>query len=58
VAAYGMSVAAHLPKAHRDYLLQRHSTLELDPIPSMGPADPYNWPDWKVCTDILRIHRR
>jgi hypothetical protein len=41
-------VAARLPKAHRDYLLERHGTLELDPIPSMGPADPYNWPEWKV----------
>lgn len=47
-ATYGESVAARLPKAHRDYLLERHGTLELDPIPSMGPADPYNWPEWKV----------
>jgi len=44
----GESVAARLPKAHRDYLLERHGTLELDPIPGMGPADPYNWPEWKV----------
>lgn len=47
-ATYEESVAAHLPKAHRDYLLERHGTLELDPIPGMGPADPYNWPEWKV----------
>jgi hypothetical protein len=47
-ATYEESVAARLPKAHRDYLLERHGTLELDPIPSMGPADPYNWPEWKV----------
>jgi hypothetical protein len=49
-ATYGESVAARLPKAHRDYLLERHGTLELDPIPGMGPADPYNWPEWKVST--------
>ncbi len=34
--------------SHREYLLQRHGTLELDPIPDMGGADPYNWPAWKV----------
>lgn len=48
VATYGESMAARLPKAHRDYLIQRHGTLELDPIPGMSPADPYNWPEWKV----------
>lgn len=35
---------------HREYLLQRHGTIDLDPIPSMDPADPYNWPLWKACT--------
>lgn len=45
---YEGALAAHLPKAHRDYLLERHGTLDLDPIPGMGPADPYNWPEWKV----------
>lgn len=47
-ATYEESVAARLPKAHRDYLLERHGTLELDPIPGMSAADPYNWPEWKV----------
>lgn len=47
-ATYEESLVARLPKAHRDYLLERHGTLNLDPIPSMGPADPYNWPEWKV----------
>ena len=42
------SMVARLPKAHRDYLMERHGTLELDPIPGMSPADPYNWPEWKV----------
>ena len=37
-----------ITNAHREYLLQRHGTLELDPIPDMGGADPYNWPAWKV----------
>lgn len=52
-ATYEESLAAHLPKAHRDYLLERHGTLELDPIPGMGPADPYNWPEWKVSKPSL-----
>lgn len=41
---------ARLSKPHRDYLMERHGTLNLDPIPAMDPADPYNWPEWKVCT--------
>lgn len=39
---------ARLSDEHRQYLLERHGTLELDPIPSMTDADPYNWPRWKV----------
>lgn len=37
---------------HREYLLQRHGTSELDPVPAMDDADPYNWPAWKV---LLRL---
>lgn len=55
-ATYEESLAAHFPKAHRDYLLERHGTLELDPIPGMGPADPYNWPEWKVSRSCLDGH--
>lgn len=39
---------AHLTPEHREYLLKRHGTLSLDPLPSADPADPYNWPSWKV----------
>ena len=39
---------SNLTREHRDYLLKRHGTLELDPVPSADPADPYNWPAWKV----------
>jgi len=41
--------AAGLSQEHQQYLLQRHGTLDLDPIPGIGDADPYNWPNWKVC---------
>lgn len=39
---------SHLSTEHRDYLIQRHGTVDLDPLPTMGTADPYNWPTWKV----------
>ena len=37
-----------LSDLHKSYLIERHGTLDLDPIPSMDPADPYNWALWKV----------
>jgi hypothetical protein len=33
---------------HEQYLLQRHGTLDLDPVPQPEDADPYNWPQWKA----------
>jgi hypothetical protein len=45
---------AHLSEEHRQYLLARHGTLDLDPIPDMNDADPYNWPRWRVRTFLLR----
>lgn len=38
----------HLSTEHREYLIQRHGTADLDPIPDMSDADPYNWPTWKA----------
>lgn len=40
--------AEALTPEHRQYLLDRHGTLDLDPLPTLGDADPYNWPSWKV----------
>jgi hypothetical protein len=37
-----------LTPEHREYLLSRHKTLDLVPLPTMDPADPLNWPAWKV----------
>lgn len=47
---------AHLSEEHRQYLLARHGTLDLDPIPDMNDADPYNWPTWKVSTTTPITH--
>ncbi len=40
--------ALGLTTSHKDYLLSRHGTLELDPMPAQDPADPLNWPRWKA----------
>lgn len=41
-----------LTEEHRDYLIQRHGTVDLDPLPSADPADPYNWPQWKKVANL------
>ncbi|EIT80122.1 major facilitator superfamily domain-containing protein [Aspergillus flavus] len=53
--SYSDIVESRISKAHRDYLLERHGTLELDPIPSMDPADPYNWPSWKKLANLVLV---
>lgn len=45
--------ASHLSEEHHQYLLERHGTIDLDPLPTMGTADPYNWPQWKVSSHRL-----
>lgn len=45
---------SHLSPEHREYLIKRHGTVDLDPLPTMGTADPYNWPTWKVSIVHLR----
>jgi hypothetical protein len=45
---YDKDEIAALSVEHRDYLERRHGTLDLDPVPAFGDADPYNWPTWKV----------
>ncbi|KAL2670197.1 hypothetical protein Neosp_014664 [[Neocosmospora] mangrovei] len=38
----------YLSEEHKRYLLKRHGTINLDPVPYMSDADPLNWPKWKV----------
>lgn len=47
--------AAGISQEHRDYLLNRHGTLDLDPVPSADPADPYNWPEWKKTANLICV---
>ena len=45
---YAEDRVAHLSEQHRQYLLAKHGTLDLEPIPDMTDTDPYNWPLWRV----------
>lgn len=42
------TLASFLSAEHADFIMQRHGALNLSPVPSMDPADPLNWPSWKV----------
>lgn len=46
---------ANLSPEHRQYLLERHGTLELDPVPDMSDADPYNWKTSKKCINLALV---
>lgn len=42
------TIIAQMTEEHKNYILKRHKTLDLDPMPSTDPNEPYNWPRWKV----------
>ncbi|KAI1615380.1 major facilitator superfamily domain-containing protein [Exophiala viscosa] len=44
-----------LSPEHREYLLARHGTLDLDPVPDMSDADPYNWPHRKKVVNLMIV---
>jgi MFS family permease len=46
---------SQLSDEHRQYLLRRHGTLELDPFPTASDADPFNWPQWKKVLNLAFI---
>lgn len=50
-----IGAVADLSQHHRDYLLNRHGTLDLDPVPSDDPADPYNWPERKKMANLIIV---
>lgn len=47
--------AVTLSPEHQEYLLKRHGTTDLDPIPGFGDADPYNWPAWKKVSNLFLV---
>ncbi|KAI0533885.1 major facilitator superfamily domain-containing protein [Xylaria digitata] len=44
-----------IPEAHRQYIIARHGTDKLDPLPDFNDADPYNWPRPKKWLNLLFI---
>ena len=48
-------VVSDLSSEHQAFLLERHGTIDLDPIPSIDPADPYNWPRWKKTINLALV---
>lgn len=46
---------ATLSPEHREYLQRRHGSLDLDPIPGFGDADPYNWSQWKKTVNLVLV---
>ncbi|KAK6463803.1 major facilitator superfamily multidrug-resistance protein [Scheffersomyces coipomensis] len=48
-------VELDLSPEHEAYLIERHGTAFLDPLPSSDPKDPLNWPIWKKNAEILIV---
>ncbi|KAF2227446.1 MFS transporter [Elsinoe ampelina] len=46
---------AHLSESHKQYLLARHGTLTLHPLPTAHDSDPYNFPHWQKTTNLLLV---
>ncbi|KAF2126130.1 MFS general substrate transporter [Dothidotthia symphoricarpi CBS 119687] len=46
---------SHISEEHRQYLVQKHGTYELDPLPTMSDHDPYNWSSWKKYMNLFLI---
>ncbi|KAJ3546532.1 hypothetical protein NM208_g1953 [Fusarium decemcellulare] len=44
-----------LSEEHKQYLLERHGTINLDPVPYMSDADPLNWPKWKKIVNLSLV---
>ncbi|TAQ88454.1 hypothetical protein B7494_g3225 [Chlorociboria aeruginascens] len=39
----------------RDFLMARHGTVDLIPLPTMDPVDPLNWPAWKKNLNLFLV---
>lgn len=44
-----------LTAEHHDFLMKRHGSIQLHPLPSTDPLDPLNWPNWKKNYEIILI---
>lgn len=46
---------SYISEELKAYIVQRHGTLELDPLPSSSPQDPLNWPLWMKNMNMLMV---
>lgn len=44
-----------ISEAHRQYIIERHGTDQLDPFPDYSDADPYNWPRSKKWLNLAFV---
>ncbi|PFH57633.1 hypothetical protein XA68_14772 [Ophiocordyceps unilateralis] len=51
----GASETSWLAGDHRQFLLDRHGTIELHPVPCMDPHDPLNWSTAKKATNLILV---
>lgn len=49
------SAREELSAEHREYLLKRHGTTDLIPLPSMDPSEPLNWSPWKKNINLVLL---
>ncbi|KAG7665108.1 uncharacterized protein J8A68_001418 [[Candida] subhashii] len=50
-----VGITKEIDPEHEEYLVKRHGSVQLDPLPSADPEDPLNWPDWQKNYEILLI---
>lgn len=44
-----------LKTEHHDFLMKRHGSVQLEPLPSLDLADPLNWSDWRKVYELILI---
>lgn len=44
----GSQLAANISPEHYNYLVEKHGTADLDPVPCFDDEDPFNWPKHRV----------
>ncbi|PNP86432.1 hypothetical protein FNYG_00134 [Fusarium nygamai] len=44
-----------LPETHAQYLIHRHGTINLEPLPDPTDADPLNWPRHKKIINLMLV---
>lgn len=50
-----LDYAGELPACHQEFLLARHGTSDLVPLPSQSVNDPLNWPSWRKNVNIVLV---